>query len=282
MLLAPAEAPATHDASFWRSIVENDYALPPGESAADLLDELTPLLGSADAEERDTFGYGIPAHWIYRQRLLSADELQHLVRSWSANLRAGIGSTGDDGVLLRSFSALDLSILAALDNVEPFLEPDQRRALLDAALGYLADERDLRGYVAGKGWLHSAAHTADLLKFLARSDRLAPADQGRILAAIEAKLDVSMVYTWGEDERLARAVLSVVRRDDFDRAEFDRWLARLAAGADGMWEGELDPRRFQAVQNAKNLLRSLLVLVSNADGSAQEVRGAILTTLGKL
>ncbi len=62
-----------------------------GESAAALLLELSELVGSTDPEERDGFGYYIPAQWIYRQQLLSADELLPLLRTWSANLAVGIG-----------------------------------------------------------------------------------------------------------------------------------------------------------------------------------------------
>jgi len=66
----------------------------------------------------------------------------------------GIGETGTDSVLLRSFSALDLSILAALENRDPALDDAAYRKLLDDALGYLRDERDLRGFEPRVGWIH--------------------------------------------------------------------------------------------------------------------------------
>jgi hypothetical protein len=65
-------------------------------------------------------------------------------------------------------------VIAARDNDAPFLTPPEFDGLLEHALAYFHDERDTRGFDAVKGWMHSAAHTSDLLKFLARSSRLRP------------------------------------------------------------------------------------------------------------
>ena len=51
-----------------------------------------------------------------------------------------------------------------------------------------AAERDRRGYAADTGWVHATAHTADVLRFLARSPKLPVAGQARLLAAIPAGL----------------------------------------------------------------------------------------------
>lgn len=288
---AAAGAPRAQprDRAFWKSIVESGYRVPDGESAMALLGDLGDLLGSPDPELRDGFGYGIAARWIYVDELLTPAELRELTDRWTANLKKGVGETGTDSVLLRSFSALDLSILAAQDNKSPFLDEAGFRKLLDAALRYLHDERDVRGYVPGKGWLHSAAHTADLLKFLARSPRLEPRDQARILEALGAKLDApdGEVYRHGEDERMARAVLSILYRDDLDRTGFRDWLEDLGRLSTGLWEGELDPRRFAKVENAKNLLRCLFVLLSADDDATraaalQPIRDAVLKTVTRL
>ena len=81
-----------------------------------------------------------------------------------------------------------LSVAVARDNATPYLEAAEVRALLAATLGYLAREQDVRGYDDEKGWMHSAAHTADLLKFLARSRHLPAGAQREILDAIAAKM----------------------------------------------------------------------------------------------
>ena len=256
-------AAAEHGPDFWRSIVAAQYALPSGESAYDLILELSELLGSPDPELRDDFGYGICAAWIWQQRLLTPDELRRLAHLWRLNLEEGIGETSDNGVLLRSFSALDLSLLVALDNQSPVFEADDFRQLLDAALTYLESEADLRGWIAGLGWLHSTAHTADLLKHLARSRHLTREDQTTMLLAIADKLEHThgLVYAFGEDERLAAAVLSLLAREDFEPEAFSAFLQQMA---ELRVSREFDPELFAARQNHKNLLRALHVRLALA------------------
>jgi uncharacterized protein DUF2785 len=163
---------------------------------------------------------------------------------------------------LRSFSALDLSTLAALDNVGPFLTEGEFASVLSDTLAYLEGEKDLRGFDPQKGWMHATAHTADVLKFLGRNPRLKPTDQARILTAVGAKIRAAgLVFVWGENERLARAVESLVLRPDFDRAAFTAWLAAIQEDGKRLWQNgpAIDPGRFPGVQNAKDLLRSLYV-----------------------
>jgi hypothetical protein len=271
---ASARPASEHDKEFWRAIARDQYKLPEGESALALMRELSACLGSPDPELRDELAYAISAQWIYRQRLFDRDALIELVAKWSSNLKVGIGKTGDDTVLLRSFSALDLSIAAALDNDQPFLTPEEHQELLANALGYLAAERDLRDFEHARGWLHATAHTADLLKFLARSRHFVPADQSRVLTGISEKLahTGAVVFTHGEDDRLARAVLSIVLRTDFDGAAFGEWMARLrAARREAREAQEFDSDRYAEQQNTSNLLRSLYVLLSCVETSTAGV-----------
>jgi hypothetical protein len=89
-------------------------------------------------------GYGVVAACVYRKRLLTPPERPALIASLSDNLRSGLGEVGTDTVLLRSFSALDLSLLAALELQDPVLDDPGYRRLLDAALAYLHDEQNDR------------------------------------------------------------------------------------------------------------------------------------------
>ena len=274
-----------HDRSFWSGIARNRFEVPAGESADALVLELSAFLGSPDPELRDDFAYSIAAAWIYRDRRVSEKVLHELLRAWSANLRVGLGGTGSDTLFLRAFSALDLSLLAALDNQHPFLDGAEYAALLSAALAYLAGEKDLRAFDPRHGWMHATTHTADLLKFLARSPRLRPADQGRILEAVAAKLRTAgETFSHGENERLAAAVQSLVLREDFDAAAFTRFLADVAEPGVHLWDkGPLvDPARYAATQNAKDLLRSLYVALVRNTAAPEPPRAEILKTLEKL
>jgi hypothetical protein len=112
---AAAQPPAAEARGrpFWLALAKT-CAVPAGESAFGLVGEAVSLLGSPDTEWRDDVGYGVVASCVYRKKLLKPEERRALGARLSANLRQGIGEAGTDSVLLRSFSALDLSILATL------------------------------------------------------------------------------------------------------------------------------------------------------------------------
>lgn len=282
---APPAASA-HDRAFWQHLVDTHGKLPEGESAAALLRELSPYLGSPDPTLRDTFAYSLSEAWIYRDQKLTPADLRERLAEWQGNLKSGLGEQGTDSVLRRSFSALELSLLAAYDLKAPFLTQTEYDALLGAALDYLRAERDVRGYDPEKGWMHSVAHTADLLKFLARSPRLAAPGQARILSAIAAKLEATGPLVHGEDERLARAVLSLVRRADFDAAAFRAWHSGYPARQKALWSApRLDPAGYAALGNAKHLLVSLYALLAQVKEPAPALvaaRDELLATLGAL
>jgi hypothetical protein len=267
--MAPSSAPQPPAAEkrgkpFWTALAK-DCAVPAGESAVGLVGEAVSLLGHTDSFWRDDVGYGVVATCVYQKKALAPEERRALVARLSENLRRGIGEAGTDAVLLRSFSALDLSILAAVENAEPALDDAGYRRLLDDALAYLRDERDLRGLEPRVGWIHATAHTADLLRFLARNPRFTPADQQRLLEAAWAKLTApgTPVFTHAEDERLAAALVSIVRRPDFDPAALEAWLARFVDLEKQVWsKAPPDPAALSAAQNARNLLRSLHVQLS--------------------
>jgi len=228
-LAAQQRAPATRDKAFWKAVVAKEFAVPAGVPLPTLLDELTQLLGNADPELRDDLGYSTLANWIYRQRVVSVDERLRLLGVWENSLSVGVGEANTNTVLRRSFSALALGTLVILDNETPYLSRDQFSKLLASSVKYLREERDVRGFDARVGWMHSVAHTADLLKFLARSRHLQPAEQTLILSAISDKWSaVTTPLVHGEDERMARAVLSLAARSDFDDAAFVVWLKAMA------------------------------------------------------
>ena len=231
LVLIPLLAQSGHGQEYWRGIVDAKFEVPAGETAAKLAGELVTRLGDVDPVMRDDLAFTILTSWIYDKKLLGPDALRPIARTLEGNLARDLGTTGTDAVLLRSFSALTLSVVAARDNATPFLGDDEFRHLLDSALDYFRNERDLRGFDAAKGWIHTAAHTADLLKFLARSQRLRAGDQSRILSALLEKQRAGAAFAQGEDERMARVAMSIARRADFDRAVFREWLdaAKLAA-----------------------------------------------------
>src|SRR5262249_13980864 len=174
-----------------------------------------------------------------------------------------------------------LAVVVARDNASPFLSASEVGRIQQAALKYFDAERDVRGYDPTHGWMHSAAHTADLLKFLGRSKQLTPADQTSVLDAIGRKMTgTPVVFTHGEDERMARAVLSIVNRAYADREGFRGGVTRTKAAP--IRDARPSREALTATQNVKNLYAKLEVLLSldaQPSESVQSAREALRAAL---
>ena len=270
LLLALSASAAPHDRAYWKSIADANYRVPDGASAAALMDEVIELYASPDPDLRDDLAYSITAVWIYRDKVLTPAELRPIVKQLLANLDR-------EPVLRRSFSALALSTIAARDVAEPFLIQDEFDDVLARTMAYLRTERDLRGFDAKVGWIHATAHTADVLKFLARDAKLRPAQQRLILDAIAARLaSADVAFTHDEDERLARVCLSLIARSDFDLAAFRDSLQHFSMPPFANSEPVLVRRG-----NTKHFLESLLTLLTLDDrfaksDAAAEVKATLL------
>ena len=169
----------------------------------------------------------------------------------------------------------------------PFLTVDEAQRLFDRLLDYFQRERDLRGFDAERGWMHSVAHTADALKFLARGTHWAPANLPRLLDAVRAKFaSHPAVFAWGENDRVALALHAAVRRPDADISVVTAWLARWEDDHKALWATgpQIDPARFVPLENAKQVLRSLysaLAMELSPTPQGESARRAALTTLAR-
>jgi hypothetical protein len=275
-----------HDAAFWKTITDHNFAVPSHESAGALALEIADLAASTDPSLRDGCGYETLAAWIYRNNLLTGEQLEALRCKLLPAMISHIGESESDTVFGRSFSALYMSILAAQDLRKPFLSAAAFEETLDTALRCYAEEKDLRGYVRGKGWAHATAHVADLLKFLARSPHLSAEDQKRIVNGVSQRCRTAhLVFTWGEDARMAAALLSIVDRKDFDASPFKTWFQSLITENKELWKSPaIDAEAYASVRAQGNVLTHLAAKsASQKDNSApSSFRDALQATLGKV
>ena len=279
-------APPTR--SDWIALATNGFVVPPGRSAVELLVEMNPLLASDDSVLRDEVAFSAAERWILRDQRLSPADLRTVLRLWTNNLDDGLGTAGDDRVFKRSFSALSLSLVAAADLSSPFLAPAEVQAFFDRMLDYFQRERDLRGFDAVHGWMHTVAHTSDTLKFLSRNPRLAVGSDVRLLAAVRAKLEShDAVFAWGENDRVALALQSAVRRPDADAAALAAWTQYWVKAHQELWAKgpQVDPRRFAVVENAKQVMRGLhaaLAMETSPTPTGEAAKRDVLAALAKM
>ncbi|MGA8846961.1 MAG: DUF2785 domain-containing protein, partial [Nocardioides sp.] len=180
----------------------------------------------------------------------------------AAGLRVGLGEADGDDVFRRSFSALVLAECIARDTSRPLVLGGKVLQWGDALATWLLRERDLRGYVPGKGWAHAVAHGADALGILARSPHLGVAELTVVLDVIADRLvlPADNRFMHGEDDRLAAATVAVLQRESVPMTVLEPWINRIAAAAAAPVAATDDP--YLTNGNAHAFLRALYLALA--------------------
>lgn len=247
--------------SYWDEVQATGRAVPTDRPLGDLTAELTRMLGDPDPDRRDGLAYPILATWI--DRGVYDDLLAGLGDGMATGLTVGLGDHDSDTVFRRSLSALVLGECIDRDNHRPLLPGGKILEWGDRLATWLLRERDLRGFVPGKGWAHAVAHGADALATLANSPHLGTPELTVLLDVIADRLllPVDRLFTNGEEDRLAVATMNILRRNVVPLHVLEPWIARLAAAAGT--RASYDDRDPHLVGgNAEAFLRALYLQLS--------------------
>jgi len=247
--------------SYWRNVHAEGLAVPSDRPLDELTAELTRMLGDPDPALRDGTAYPALTTWI--ERGVYDDLLAGLGDGMASGLLVGIGERDTDSVFRRSFSALVLGECIARDNDRPLLPGGKILEWGDRLTTWLLRERDLRGWVPGKGWAHAVSHGADTMAILARSPHLATPELTVLLDVVADRLllPVDRLFSSGEGDRLAFATVAILRRNVVPLRVLEPWIARIAASAGTRSSyDERDP--YLAGGNAEAFLRALYLQLS--------------------
>lgn len=269
------------ESAFWDRVVAEGHKVPSDRPLADLTSELTAMLGDTDPRRRDGIAYDVLATWVSEG--VYDDLLQGLGDGMAAGLMVGIGERGTDTVFRRSFSALILGECVSRDNERHVVPPDTILRWGDRAAGWLVRERDVRGFVPGKGWAHAVAHGADVIAALARSDAVGRLELTVLLDVVADRLLAETDrLLHGEEDRLAHATMEIVRRDLVDLDVVEPWLARLAERARPNFDGDgtLDP--YAVAGNVQPFLRALHLQLALAPNPPAHRADLLLTLIDRL
>jgi hypothetical protein len=239
----------TLDKEELQKIADSDYHVPEGFDAEALIPPLIEFLGSTDQVTRER-SLEILGEWAGTGRF-SDQALRDLGARMADGLCHGLGEAESDSVFTRSYSALALCSPIRVDQMfdaglvagrAPFLSTEQVRGWCARALKALRGERDLRGFVDGKGWAHAIAHMADVLHQFARCPHTDDELLEQILYAIAERLTYpsDSVFVQDEGGRLMRAAYTVLLRGKLPLATLTSWIDTLSLTADGRnwgWDG---------------------------------------------
>jgi hypothetical protein len=248
--------------AYWQQVRSAEMAVPTDRPLVDLTAELTGMLGSTDPVERDEIAYPILATWISEG--VYDDLLAGLGDGMAAGLTQGLGETGTDSVFRRTFSVLVLAECIERDNAESRLPAGKILEWGDRVTGWLVRERDVRGFVPGKGWAHAVAHGADAIGVLAGSPHLGLNELTVLIDVVADRvvLETPVPLSSGEHDRLAAATMSILRRRLVPLRIIEPWLARLTAAATVTGAPGLDP--YLTTGNPEAFLRALHLQVALA------------------
>jgi hypothetical protein len=261
-------------------VLERGLEVPTDRPLDELTAELTRMLGSPDPVERDRTAYPALGTWI--DRGVYDELLPGLGDGMAAGLEVGLGEQGTDTVFRRAFSVLVLATVIERDTKEFLLPAEQVLRWGDKIVGWYLRERDLRGYVEGKGWAHAIAHGADAIAALAGSRHFGVPELTVLLDVIADRLAISETpLLSGEPDRMTHAVMEVLRRDLVPLSVVEPWVRRLArmAALDGV-RGDGDP--YAASNNAQQMLRALYLQLALAPRPPAERADLILMTVDAL
>ena len=265
----------------WQAVLQDDFQVPDHTPLDELTTELTGLLGATDPEVRDRLAYPTLATWI--ERGVYDDLLPGLGDGMVAGLKVGLGEREGDDVFRRSFSALVLTECIARDTARPLVLGGKVLQWGDALATWMLRERDLRGFVPGKGWAHALAHGADGIAALARSPHLGAAELTVLLDVIADLLlqPSDVLFAHGEEDRLALATVAVLRRNAVPMTVLEPWINRLSDGArHATSDGGTDP--FLATGNAQSFLRALYLQLALGNRPPTARADVMLVLVGAL
>ncbi len=267
--------------SYWRQVHADGLAVPSDRPLDDLTADLTRMLGDPDPALRDGTAYPTLTTWL--DRGVYDDLLAGLGDGMATGLLVGLGEQGTDTVFRRSFSALVLGECIARDNRRPLLAGGKILEWGDRLATWVLRERDVRGYVPGKGWAHAVAHGADALAILAGSPHLATPELTVLLDVVADRvlLPVDHLFTSGEPDRLAYATMNVLRRNVVPLRVLEPWIARLASSA-GTRSSYDDRDPYLVGGNAEAFLRALYLQLSLGSRPPQVRSDLLLVVLDAL
>lgn len=262
--------------AFWEQVVADGRQVPADRPLDEMTAELTRMLGDPDPHLRDEIAYPTLATWVGEG--VYDDLLAGFGDGMCAGLRTGLGESGTDTVFRRSFSALLVTECIDRDAERGLVPVDVVLGWGDRVAGWFLRERDLRGFVPGKGWAHAVAHGADAVGALARHPRLGGLELTVLLDVLADRLLEPTEELWvcGETDRMALATMHVLRRNVLGLDVLEPWVNRIATAATP--RGDARHNAFLVAGNAQGYLRSLHLQLALAP-QHPEVRADLLLVL---
>ncbi|MDP9727821.1 hypothetical protein J2S04_000751 [Alicyclobacillus tengchongensis] len=212
---------------------------------------------STDARLRDRLSYSLLARLLTEYHVLSVLDRQTLLKVAldDQHLFYRIGESGTDSVFIRAFSILVVPLILNPDIEHQQLSADLVHDTIRSVLSYAREERDRRGYIDGKGWAHTIAHTADALDSCAQHPFATESERMDVLHRVADLATVANPIYFQEDDRLAFTASRIIEKGWVTANALEDWMGRFIKP-----EGP-EPDDTIRLTNLEHFLRSLYFLL---------------------
>lgn len=208
-----------------KSIKNNDYKVPNGINQYKLSLEMMDNIGDIDSELRDELILSNLDRWI-NDGIISTDEVYELlmIALDEDHISKGLGNI-DDSVFCRTFSVEVVASIIYRHRRENFISESDIEKAFNTVLKVYNDDKDVRGYIEGKGWAHGCAHGADALDEFAKCEEIGYEGLTKILDSIYKKVNINYYrYIHFEDERMVTVVKAIIERKIIPTKEVEDWI----------------------------------------------------------
>lgn len=240
-----------------QSIKNNNWKIPEGVDTFALALKAMDNIGSTDPVLRDELVLEFLIALI-THKLLRGEQVKELLVACLSDkhLFYKLGEAEDDSVFNRTFTLLIVDVILFYHSTFGgyFFTREEIFEVFNAVVKYVRLEKDVRGYVDGKGWAHAMAHSGDVLSSLALCRELNHYQLQEILEVIKGKMNITYyVYVNEEAERLTSAICNVIQSNILGEDEILNWIKSF----NNLEIPKSLPDRHYWKENIKNLLRSL-------------------------
>ena len=233
---------------------------------------LLPLLDSPDEHLRDELAFSLYESWLRGEDPAPPEARADLARRLLAAMRDDLPASpraplDPAGAYGRSFRVLVAATVVRADFESPALSSAQLMEFAELGARHAGREVDLRGRTEG-GWLHPAAHLADLYSALVRHPALELDDAPALESAMLATLDGLYArphgfrFTHGEDARWAVPLLFGLRGGRLRPEAVRGWVDRHWELLGRPVAMPFDAEGYAAQRNLRDLLISWLANLS--------------------
>lgn len=218
-----------------------------------LAKKMLPYIGHVDSYVRDDIVYECLAHVTGH---LTSSEIQTLTKLYLSDEYLFYDMSNEDpySVTKRTFTLLQLVVVIYYHRKKHVLNESLLKDLVLKLVLYMEKEEILTGYDASVGWMHTLAHSADVIKQLFLVEELSVTMQEELLDMLVYKIQVNhYAYIDDEDERVVSAIVSGLNEGVLDLDLVEGFVKKLAS-----IEPQEDYKHYFTIHgNVKTVLQSL-------------------------